>query len=209
MGSCADQALWLQLPRRPGEARRAARVSAGGREERLEAEGDFQLFCPQESAAQALGTLVAWCFEREHPTVELRDVENRLSMGDVTLWALRRGRGADDEVLLAQAAGNGLADLERRCDGSLYDELEGNGRRCETAFALADAIAAGEALPLLSTKVSVGDVLATDGADLRYTTYASSVDLAGRIELLAASYDDLRSRLEREYAELRATLDGA
>ena len=38
----------------------------------LEAEGDFQLFCPQESAAQALGTLVAWCFEREHPTVELR-----------------------------------------------------------------------------------------------------------------------------------------
>lgn len=266
----------------------------------LEAEGDFQLFCPQESAAQALGTLVAWCFEREHPAVELRlclddptegagydlvladlrsyeqteralgrdewesfdapgeallgtcaelmgpgatalavssvralqsgdaevrrgllkenlvdavvelrDVENRLSMGDVTLWALRRGRGADDEVLLAQAAGDGLADLERRCDGSLYDELEGNGRRCGTALALADAIAAGEALPLLSTRVSVGDVLATDGADLRYTTYASSVDLAGRIELLAASYDDLRARLEREYAELRATLERA
>lgn len=57
--------------------------------------------------------------------------------------------------------------------------------------------------------MSVGDVLATDGADLRYTTYASSVDLAGRIELLAASYDDLRARLEREYAELRATLERA
>ena len=52
-------------------------------------------------------------------------------------------------------------------------------------------------------------MLATDGADLRYTTYASSVDLAGRIELLAASYDDLRARLEREYVELRATLERA
>ena len=52
-------------------------------------------------------------------------------------------------------------------------------------------------------------MLATDEADLRYTSYASSVDLAGRIELLAASYDDLRARLEREYAELRATLERA
>lgn len=138
--------------------------------------------------------------------IELREAEGRTMQLDASLWVLRQGRSGNDDVLLGQAAGDGLAALERDCGGSLYRELRDSEKNDAAVRALAASIAAREPLPLLSARVSVDDILATSAADVRYTTYAQNVDLERRVEELADGLDSLRADLKRRYRELEATL---
>lgn len=138
--------------------------------------------------------------------IELRGDGLRARHPNESLWVLRRRGVAAPDVLLGQAAGDGLAELERTSGADLYHELTDGEEGGAAVRALADSIAAREPLPLMSERVDVTRILATDAVDLRYTTYAPSVDLERHVRELADGLGRLEGELEGRYRELDETL---
>lgn len=120
--------------------------------------------------------------------------------GGNVMWLLRANRAENEKVLLAQLSGDGFVAL----DGTpkFYESLNQPATALSASGAILDLYVNHTEVPLVSTLVSRERILADRECNVRFSSYADSVDLRRDISQGSKAWQAARAEMQSRAQEL-------
>ena len=120
--------------------------------------------------------------------------------GGNVMWLLRANRAENEKVLLAQLSGDGFVAL----DGTpkFYESLSQPATALSAGGAILDLYVNHTEVPLVSTLVSRERILADRECNVRFSSYADSVDLRRDISQGSKAWQAARAEMQSRAQEL-------
>lgn len=116
------------------------------------------------------------------------------------LWLLRANRTEDEGVLLAQLSGDGFAAIDG--EPKFYESLAAPATASPAGAAILDLCINRNEIPLVSTRINRGRILADRECSLRFSSYADSVDLQKSLSQESDAWQAARSEMQSRAHEL-------
>ncbi len=120
--------------------------------------------------------------------------------GGNAIWFLRANRAENEKVLLAQLSGDGFVALEGT--PKFYESLSQPATALSAGGAILDLYVNHTEVPLVSTLVSRERILADRECNVRFSSYADSVDLRRDISQGSKAWQVARAEMQSRAQEL-------